>query len=175
MGVEIGRIHNIFFDLMEQEEGNYFSALRLYGDELVKELYNKDKYNLYKNIYSYWNGAIEKKWQVFLNIEANDVNKKHSYFNIEGISGHPDTLRFINEFIQHLVENLFMENWPPEVFLEKYNRYMDLFEQGLLPQRQVIMRATKFSVVRFFNLFLWYNYFDKIIISFYINFRQIDK
>lgn len=135
MEVEIGRIHNIFFDLMEQEEGNYFSALRLYGDELVKELYNKDKYNLYKNIYSYWNGAIEKKWQVFLNIEANDANKKHSYVNFEGISGHPDTLRFINEFIQHLVENLFMENWPPEVFLEKYNRYMDLFEQGLLPQR----------------------------------------
>lgn len=61
MDVEVTRIRKIFSDLLDEENGNLFSALKRYGAVIAEVLYSEEKYNLYKNFYSYWNIDLEKK------------------------------------------------------------------------------------------------------------------
>lgn len=131
MDVEVTRIRKIFSDLLDEENGNLFSALKRYGAVIAEVLYSEEKYNLYKNFYSYWNIDLEKKWKKYL--AANDYGRtvRYGYIDVRDLPERAEVKKVINYFLQKLIENCYMEEWPKELFLKKYDLYMNWFKNGL--------------------------------------------
>lgn len=129
--LEIVEIHDIFINLMRQEKGNLFSALKLYGDILVDEIFKKEKYNLYRNRYLYWNCELEEKWKAFRKRGSKDHIIHNMYLNSNDTFPQKEVMNFLNAVIKKLIENLYTEEWDQETFIKHYNQYINWIEHGL--------------------------------------------
>lgn len=129
--LEIVEIHDIFMNLMRQEKGNLFSALKLYGNIVSDEIFKKEKYNLYRNRYLYWTCQLEVKWKAFRKKGSKNHSGHHMYLNSDNTFPQQEVMNFLNAIIKKLIENLFTEEWDQKTFLKYYNQYINWIEHGL--------------------------------------------
>jgi AcrR family transcriptional regulator len=129
--LEIVGIHDIFINLMRQEKGDLFSALKLYGDVLIDEIFKKEKYNLYRNRYLYWNCELEEKWKDFRKRGSKDHIIHSMYLNSNDAFLQKEVTNFLNALIKKLIESLFIEEWDQNTFLKHYDQYINWIEHGL--------------------------------------------
>lgn len=131
MEMEVGEIHDQFMKLIEQEDGDFISTLKDYGNVLATMLFNEKKYKLYRNLYMYWNSDMEKKWANYIATNAQNPQKLISYLHFENVPLDMEVSKYINISIQKLIEVMFLEDWDKETFFKNYDRMMHWFQHGL--------------------------------------------
>lgn len=126
---EVKGIQQLFLELMEREKGDFKKSLYLYGEVLIDKFYDRDKYELYKKIFSYWNNDLEIKLAEFQS--NNVIINNDSYKEMVMSPEMNEAVDFIYENIENLVGKLFVEEWSPDVFRKKYNQFLYWLEHGI--------------------------------------------
>lgn len=114
-------VHTLFKNLLDKCQGDLGRALELYGQCLCNELFQKDKFALYKNYYLYWNANLDRR-------RRNCREKQVSNFKgkIEG-----EILHFISSIVHGLVQRMFTENWNKDTFLDIYKKNIKWIMEGI--------------------------------------------
>lgn len=124
-------IHDLFMHLLIEQEGNLFGALKLYGKAIADELFKKEKYNLYKNRYMYWTSDLDEKWKKFHRVHRKSNEKQHMKINAQNLAISSDEIKYLSAVIKKLIEDMYVNEWDKQTFLEKYNLYITWLEHGL--------------------------------------------
>lgn len=124
-------IHDLFMNLLIEQEGDLFSALKLYGKAVADELFQKDKYNLYKNRYIYWTSDLDEKWKKYHRVHRKSKRKEHMKINAQNLAISRDEIDYLSAVIKKLIESMYIKEWDKQTFLEKYSQYMTWLEYGL--------------------------------------------
>ncbi|MFL8952191.1 TetR/AcrR family transcriptional regulator [Helcococcus kunzii] len=117
--------HEIFFNLLKENNFEYKKALEIYGNVLFEEMLQDEVYNLYKFKYLNWTQDLEEKHTKYL-VENYGDEKKSS-----ALLSEREDMMFIKAVVHDLVCRLFSENWTKEEFLEKYNLYCEWIIKGV--------------------------------------------
>ena len=66
-------------------------------------------------------------------LAANDYGRtvRYGYIDVRDLPERAEVKKVINYFLQKLIENCYMEEWPKELFLKKYDLYINWFKNGL--------------------------------------------
>lgn len=124
-------IHDIFMHLLIEQEGDLFSALKLYGEAVAEELFKKEKYNLYKNRFLHWTSDLDEKWKKFHRVHQKSDQKQHMKINTQNLKISRDEINYLSAVIKKLIEDMYINEWDRQTFLEKYNQYVTWLEYGL--------------------------------------------
>lgn len=117
--------HEIFFNLLKENNFEYKKALEVYGNVLFEEMLQDEVYNLYKFKYLNWTQELEEKHTKYL-VENHGDEKKSS-----ALLSEREDMMFIKAVVHDLVCRLFSENWTKEEFLQKYNLYCEWIIKGV--------------------------------------------
>lgn len=119
-------IHTLYIEIAKQEK-DVFVVLEKFGDELVKILFDKNHYNIYRNKYLYWSEDLEARWNKSHKLQTvfPETTSKNTELNAE-------LLFFIRSIIHDLIKRNFQEKWTSSTFLEKYNIHITWIKKGVL-------------------------------------------
>ncbi len=128
LSLETVELHDLFVQLVKDAKFDFGVALRDYGQCIARELYQNDKYALYKNRYLNWNPSIEMKWRDYC--KQNGIKPHHmEEFSSEVQSG--EAIHLLKAIVHDLVQRNFTENWSKGVFLECYEEQIDMVIKGI--------------------------------------------
>lgn len=65
LDLETKDIHNLFLEILKENEFDFYKSLKLYGLEIADLLFESGDYLIYKNKYLYWTAELENKWKVY--------------------------------------------------------------------------------------------------------------
>jgi len=124
--------HELFLGIYRQEEKNLFKTLDVYGQELARELFKKEKYALYKNRYLYWSAELDALWKNFYkrngNIKRYEVEMELRQSNDNEMK---EVMHYIKAVVHELIKRAFIEKWDRQIFLEHYNNQISWMKNGL--------------------------------------------
>lgn len=113
---EVEEIHSILIKLLKREDSTV-NAMKQYLDILIDNLFDEKKYNLYKNLYLYWNPNLEKK------LRKEDFKCDKS-INISKI-------HIIKAVVHDLIYRMYVGRWNEEEFKQNYKEAIDLLRDGI--------------------------------------------
>lgn len=131
MEIHVLDIHDSFIDIVKENEGDLFKALSIYGNVLANKMFEENYYNLFKNMYMYWNADLEIKLRKYRGINEKNYAKHDMFREMEGLFDQVETMVYINSIIQTLVQGIFVNEWTKNMFMKQYGLYMHWVEYGL--------------------------------------------
>lgn len=72
LDLETKDIHNLFLEILKENEFDFYKSLKLYGLEIADLLFESGDYLIYKNKYLYWTAELENKWKVYKKKESSN-------------------------------------------------------------------------------------------------------
>lgn len=117
-------IHLLFMSILRENNNAIFKSLNDFGKRVCDVIFSKDKYNIYKFRYLYWNNDLNDSWE-------DAKNEYYKIFRDDSDSSSQEIIHFVKAVIHSLIERNFKEEWSKEVFLEKYTLHIHWLKKGL--------------------------------------------
>ncbi len=124
LGREIVEMHELFMNLIKQNNGDVAISLNSFGNMIAEEIFDKGKYKLYKNRYLYLDAKLEKAWQ---NYQRDKMNHSNNLFSV----AKREEVYFISAVIHSLIRRLFSESWDKQTFIDSYKLHMKWIKGGI--------------------------------------------
>lgn len=121
---EIVEIHDLFLNLLRDNNLNLISALDLFANILADEIFKEKNYKLYRSRYISFDTDLENKWKALRSKNPACQNSMFSLVDCE-------KLNFISSVVHSLVKRLFNENWDRKDFLDHYKLYINWIKEGI--------------------------------------------
>lgn len=122
---ETVEVHSIFKNLVIKNRGDISISLEEFGISIADEIFNDNKYKLYKNRFLYMDDELEKKWKIY--------RKKNSNYKADMINiADKEKIAFISGVVHTLIKRLFIEEWNKDTFLKTYQLHIKWVEGGII-------------------------------------------
>ncbi len=119
---ETTEMHNLFQKALETNQYNMPAALNEYGGRIAEEIYREGTYALYRSRYLGWTPVVQKNWRTYCQSPSGGTG---------GHGGNSELMHCIKAVIHSLIQRIFLEDWPREVFLKKYRENMNIIIKGI--------------------------------------------
>lgn len=113
---ELTETHALFAAILREQDGNLDAALEIYGERLCKDIFEGERYALYRNRYLYWSPSLDQEWRAYL-LREGKVSTQMEQMPEE-------MMHYLKAIVHSLMQRLFMEQWDPETFLVRYRQYV---------------------------------------------------
>lgn len=123
-------IHSLFIEILKNDNFDLCQSLEKFGDRISKLIFDERRYTLYKYRFLYWNEDLEKRWIEFYKKQGMEC-KHHSKNCIDNIGINYEKINFIKAVIHNIIKRTFQENFSKEIFLIKYNQYINWIIKGV--------------------------------------------
>lgn len=121
---EVRDLHSLLANLLNKYNDDLQRGFSLFGEEIINELFDENKYHLYKNRYLYFDASLEEQWKEYY---LKNINQKDDY----PLIFEKEKLKYISSIVHSLIKRLFSEGWNKEEFLKQYNLYISWIMKGV--------------------------------------------
>ena len=102
-------MHELFLSAMESGRGDWARALEAYKRALTEEIFEKEKYPLYRSIYLFWSYDLSEREKAYRR-----SGRKNPA--LQNLSGH-EKMEFLKAVLHDLMKRLFINQWSKDVCL----------------------------------------------------------
>ncbi len=130
---ETKEIHDIFIDLLQQNQFDIITSLERYGGRIADEIHNPENYALYCNRFLGWTPFLQSKWQNYCQKNRRNQLSVDNMIDRNALqkSDLIEVIHLVKTIVHDLIARNFIEKWTKQQFINTYHIHIELLIKGL--------------------------------------------